>query len=82
MHRIVDPDPLGSCQFLISDWLVIIGFQEFATCKNPPSRRNYRKAPFPRTQQRDSSSIWSIRCGYGCGAVWRHMSRLGFIGVI
>ena len=30
-----------------------MNFQKFTTCQNPPSRGHYRKASFPRAQQRD-----------------------------
>ena len=33
--------------------------RKFAACSKPPSRDNYRKASYPRTQQRDQGGGWS-----------------------
>ena len=30
---------------------------KFAACSKPPSRDNYRKASYPRTQQRDQGGV-------------------------
>jgi len=47
-----NPHPLRSClfsNFPLFLWLLTI---EFAAYSKPPSRENYRKEPYPRTQQR------------------------------
>ena len=33
--------------------------RKFAACSKPPSRDNYRKASYPRTQQRDQGAGWT-----------------------
>lgn len=49
-----DPDPLAHLRDVSS----IFSFEQlFLSLKNPPSSENYRKTPFPRTQQRNQVEI-------------------------
>ena len=55
-----NPHPLRSWPFSkLSCWHFDFFPRKFATCSKPPSRDNYRKASYPRTQQRDQGAGWT-----------------------
>ena len=55
-----NPLPLRSWPFSkLSCWRFDFFPRKFAACSNPPSRYNYRKASYPRTQQRDQGAGWT-----------------------
>ena len=55
-----NPHPLRSWPFSkLSCWRFDIFPSKFAACSKPPSRDNYRKASYPRTQQRDQGAGWT-----------------------
>ena len=43
----------------LSCWRFDFFPRKFAACSKPPSRDNYRKASYPRTQQRDQGAGWT-----------------------
>ena len=52
--------PLRSWPFSkLSCWRFDFFPRKFAACSKPPSRDNYRKASYPRTQQRDQGAGWT-----------------------
>ena len=54
------PHPLRSWPFSkLSCWRFDFFPRKFAACSKPPSRDNYRKASYPRTQQRDQGAGWT-----------------------
>ena len=55
-----NPHPLRSWPFSkFSCWRFDFFPRKFAACSKPPSRDNYRKASYPRTQQRDQGAGWT-----------------------
>ena len=55
-----NPHPLRSWPFSkLSCWRFDFFPRKFAACSKPPSRDNYRKASYPRTQQRDQGASWT-----------------------
>ena len=55
-----NPHPLRSWPFSkLSCWRFDFFPRKFAACLKPPSRDNYRKAFYPRTQQRDQGAGWT-----------------------
>ena len=55
-----NPHPLRSWPFsTLSCWRFDFFSRKFAACSKPPSRDNYRKASYPRTQQRDQGGGWT-----------------------
>ena len=55
-----NPQPLKSWPFSkLSCWGFDFFPRKFAACSKPPSRDNYRKASYPRTQQRDQGASWT-----------------------
>ena len=55
-----NPHPLRSWPFSkLSCWHFDFFPRKFAACSKPPSRDNYRKASYPRTQQRDQGAGWT-----------------------
>ena len=55
-----NPHPLRSWPFSkFSCWRFDFFPRKFAACLKPPSRDNYRKASYPRTQQRDQGAGWT-----------------------
>ena len=56
----MNPHPLRSWPFSkLSCWRFNFFPRKFAACSKPPSRDNYRKASYPRTQQRDQGAGWT-----------------------
>ena len=55
-----NPHPLRSWPFSkLSCWRFDFFLRKFAACSKPPSSDNYRKASYPRTQQRDQGAGWT-----------------------
>ena len=55
-----NPHSLRSWPFSkISCWRFDFFPRKFAACSKPPSRDNYRKASYSRTQQRDQGAGWT-----------------------
>ena len=55
-----NPHPLRSWPFSkLSCWRFDFFPRKFAACSKPPSRDNYRKASYPRTQQREQGAGWT-----------------------